>query len=123
MGGVSAATLLDRKLATSPTALTLASQDTPKALELPRSELGPNEPGKGILGSPVASTGRGVGETPASIGSSSAPATLQLRTDKVTEGFRLGGTLTPRPGMPPTFSLQEMAPSSSSAPISGGVSR
>ncbi len=109
---------MESTCSTSLSALEPALQDTPKALELQRFELGSDEPGRGALGSPVASTGRGLSETPASIGSSSAPATLQLRTDKVTEGFRLGGTLTPRPGLPPTFSVQDPGPSSSSAPLS-----
>lgn len=97
-------------------------QDTPEALSQPQSDAGPEEPGKGIAGSLGAGSGRGLAETPSKVGSSSAPAGLQflpIPTEKVTEGFRMGGTLTPRPLISPSFSLQEPGPSSSSAPISG----
>ena len=88
----------------------------PKSQEQQQSDAGPED----FLGSaPPACSGLSVGETPATIGSSSAPAMLQIPLERITEGFRLGGTLTPRPPIPLATSLQEPGGSSSSAPMLG----
>ena len=94
----------------------LLLQETPEESEQQQSDAGPED----FLGSaPPACSGLSVGETPATIGSSSAPAMLQIPLERITEGFRLGGTLTPRPPIPLATSLQEPGGSSSSAPMLG----
>ena len=98
----------------------LLLQETPEELEQQQSDAGPEALGAVFLGSaPPACTGLSVGETPAKIGSSSAPAMLQIPLERITEGFRLGGTLTPRAPIPLATSLQEPGSSSSSAPMTG----
>ena len=98
----------------------LLLQETPEESEQQQSDAGQEGSSADFLGSaPPACSGLSVGETPATIGSSSAPAMLQIPLERITEGFRLGGTLTPRPPIPLATSLQEPGGSSSSAPMLG----
>ena len=108
---------MDREQVSSKCLLLL---QTPKASEQQQSDADQEALSAVFLGSaPPACTGLSVGETPAKIGSSSAPAMLQIPLERITEGFRLGGTLTPRPAIPLATSLQEPGSSSSSAPMTG----
>ena len=98
----------------------LLLQETPEESEQQQPDAGQEALSAVFLGSASpAYTGLSMGETPAKIGSSSAPAMLQIPLERITEGFRLGGTLTPRPPIPLATSLQEPGSSSSSAPMTG----